>query len=262
FTEPRMAQKVYLEVFAKGSVADLPLTLRRNDGKLTDVLFNGSVYKNDKGTVIGVVIVARDVTEQKRIATELVEAKIAAEQATKIAEEAQTKAEKAALVAEDAVKTKQQFLSNMSHEIRTPMNAIVGFTKVVLKTELTEKQKEYLTAIKNSGDALIVLINDILDLAKVDAGKMTFEQIPFQLSASLSSMLHLFETKIMEKNLKLEKQYDARIPEVLIGDPVRLHQIILNLVSNAVKFTSEGKIIMDVKMVSENTEKVKVKFSV
>src|SRR5688572_18961091 len=262
FTEPEKAKEVYQEVFAKGSVADLPLTLRRNDEKLTDVLFNGSVYKNDEGKVIGVVIVARDVTEQKRIATELVEAKIAAERATEIAEEAKAKAEKAALVAEDAVKTKQQFLSNMSHEIRTPMNAIIGFTKVVLKTELTEKQREYLTAIKNSGDALIVLINDILDLAKVDAGKMTFEQIPFKLSASLSSMLHMFEPKIQEKNLVLEKQYDTRIPEVLIGDPVRLHQIILNLVSNAVKFTSEGKITVNVQMLEEDAEKATIKFSV
>ncbi len=262
FTEPQMAQKVYLEVFAKGSVADLPLTLRHHDGKLTDVLFNGSVYKNDEGKVLGVVIVARDVTEQKRIATELVEAKIAAERATEIAEEAKAKAEKATIVAEDAVKTKQQFLSNMSHEIRTPMNAIVGFTKVVLKTELTDKQREYLTAIKNSGDALIVLINDILDLAKVDAGKMTFEQIPFKLSASLSSMLHMFETKILEKNLKLEKQYDQRIPEVLVGDPVRLHQIILNLVSNAVKFTTEGKITVNVQMLEEDAEKTTIKFSV
>ena len=262
FTEPEKAKQVYLEVFAQGSVADLPLTLRRNDGKLTDVLFNGSVYKNDEGQVRGVVIVARDVTEQKRIATELVEAKIAAEQAKEIAEEATAKAEAAALVAQDAVKTKQQFLSNMSHEIRTPMNAIVGFTKVLLKTELTEKQKEYLSAIKNSGDALIVLINDILDLAKVDAGKMTFEKIPFRLSASLSSMLHLFETKIMEKNLKLVKQYDAQIPEVLVGDPVRLHQVILNLVSNAVKFTSEGKITVGARLLVQDAENAIVEFSV
>jgi PAS domain S-box-containing protein len=262
FTEPEKAKEVYLEVFAQGSVADLPLTLRRNDGKLTDVLFNGSVYKNDEGKVRGVVIVARDVTEQKRIATELVEAKIAAEHATGVAEEAKAIAEKAALVAEDAVKTKQQFLSNMSHEIRTPMNAIVGFTKVLLKTELTEKQKEYLSAIKNSGDALIVLINDILDLAKVDAGKMTFEKIPFKLSASLSSMLHLFETKIQEKNLELVKEYDANIPEVLVGDPVRLHQIILNLVSNAVKFTSEGKITVGVRLLVQDAENAVVEFSV
>jgi PAS domain S-box-containing protein len=180
FTDPQMAREVYQEVFAKGAVADSPLTLRHKDGKLTDVLFNGSVYKNDEGHVLGVVIVARDVTDQKRIATELTEAKLAAERATVLAEQAQAKAESATQIAEDAVKAKQQFLSNMSHEIRTPMNAIIGFTKVVLKTELTEKQQEYLTAIKLSGDTLIVLINDILDLAKVDAGKMTFEKPRFR----------------------------------------------------------------------------------
>ncbi|NVO86658.1 PAS domain S-box protein [Hymenobacter terrestris] len=255
FTDPQMAREVYQEVFAKGTVADSPLTLRHKDGKLTDVLFNGSVYKNDEGEVLGVVVVARDVTDQKRIATELTEAKIAAELATVLAEEAQAKAE-------DAVKAKQQFLSNMSHEIRTPMNAIIGFTKVVLKTELSDKQKEYLTAIKLSGDTLIVLINDILDLAKVDAGKMTFEQIPFKLAASVTAMVHLFETKIQEKNLALEMDYDTRIPEVLMGDPVRLHQIILNLVSNAVKFTSEGTITVGVRLLVQDKEKVILEFAV
>ncbi|MDZ4330691.1 MAG: PAS domain S-box protein, partial [Flavobacterium sp.] len=157
FTEQQKAREVYQEVFEKGSVADSPLTLRHKEGKLTDVLFNGSVYKDDKGDVLGVVIVARDVTEQKRIATELVEARVFAELATEIAQEAKINAESATIIAENAVKAKQQFLSNMSHEIRTPMNAIIGFTKVVLKTELTPKQKEYLNAIKMSGDALIVL---------------------------------------------------------------------------------------------------------
>ena len=182
--------------------------------------------------------------------------------ATKIAEEAQSKAESATKIAEDAVKSKQQFLSNMSHEIRTPMNAIIGFTKVLLKTDLDPKQKEYLTAIKMSGDALTVLINDILDLAKVDAGKMIFEQTPFKMAASISAMIHLFETKIQEKNLKLIKEYDSNIPEVLVGDPVRLHQIILNLVSNAVKFTSKGKITVSVRLVNEDEEKVIIEFSV
>ena len=260
FTEPQMASDVYKEVFEKGSVADSPLTIRHKNGKLTDVLFNGSVYKNAVGTIHGVVIVARDVTDQKRIASELTEAIVFAEMATEIAEEAKIKAENAKAVAEDAVKSKQQFLSNMSHEIRTPMNAIIGFTKVVLKTELTAKQKEYLTAIKMSSDALIVLINDILDLAKVDAGKMTFEQTPFKLAASISAMLHLFETKIKEKNLVLVKKYDTKIPEILIGDPVRLHQIILNLVSNAVKFTSEGKITISIRLLQENTENVVIEF--
>jgi len=304
FTEPQKAREVYQKVFANGSDSDSPLTLRHKEGKLTDVLFNGSVYKDNQGNVLGVVIVARDVTDQKRIATELNEAKNAAESATKVAESAKKKAEDAAKIAEDATKTaeeatktaedatktaedatkiaedatktaedatriaeeavksKQQFLSNMSHEIRTPTNAIIGFTKVLLKTDLSAKQKEYLTAIKMSGDALIVLINDILDLAKVDAGKMSFEQTPFKMALSLSAMLHLFETKILEKNLKLVREYDKTIPQVLVGDPVCLHQIILNLVSNAVKFTTNGKITVSVKLKSEDEEKVTIEFSV
>ena len=262
FTEPQKARAVYQEVFANGSVADSPLTLRHQNGTLTDVLFNGSIYKDDSGNVLGVVIVARDVTEQKRIATALQEAIVFAELATNIAEEAKLKADGARKIAEDAVKAKQQFLSTMSHEIRTPMNAIIGFTKVVLKTELSLKQKEYLNAIKTSGDALIVLINDILDLAKVDAGKMTFEQTPFKMASSIAAMLHLFELKIQEKNLKLIKQYDEKIPEVLLGDPVRLHQIILNLVSNAVKFTKKGTITVAVTLLEEDETKVLVEFVV
>ncbi|HEY6142692.1 MAG TPA: PAS domain S-box protein, partial [Flavobacterium sp.] len=262
FTDEQMAREVYEEVFEKGSVADAPLTLRHKNGKLTDVLFNGSVYKDDSENVMGVVIVARDVTDQKRIEKELIEARIFAELATELAEEEKSNAQAATLIAENAVKAKQQFLSNMSHEIRTPMNAIIGFTKVVLKTDLTEKQKEYLSAIKMSGDALIVLINDILDLAKVDAGKMTFEQVPFKLSVSISAMLHIFETKIQEKNLELVTEYDARIPKVLLGDPVRLHQIILNLVSNAIKFTSKGKITVSVLLLNEDKENVTVEFAI
>ena len=267
FTDPSLARACYQQVFAKGYVEDYPLIVI--DGELTDVLFNGSVYKDDRGNVLGAVLVARVITEQKRIATELREAKIFAEQATAVAEEAQNKAERATLIAEeatriaeDAVKSKQQFLSNMSHEIRTPMNAIIGFTKVILKTDLSTKQKEYLSAIKISGDALIVLINDILDLAKVDAGKMTFEATPFKMAMSISAMLHLFDTKIQEKNLVLVKDYDPKIPEVLLGDPVRLHQIILNLLSNAVKFTTRGKITVSVHLESEDEDKVTIKFSV
>ncbi|WP_091204828.1 PAS domain S-box protein [Flavobacterium xueshanense] len=262
FTQQQQAREVYQEVFEKGSVADSPLTIRHKDGKLTDVLFNGSVYKDYRGNVIGVVIVARDVTEQKRIATELIEARVFAELATEIAEEAKKSAESATIIAENAVKAKQQFLSNMSHEIRTPMNAIIGFTKVVLKTELSSKQKEYLDAIKMSGDALIVLINDILDLAKVDSGKMTFEKTPFKMKTSVFSMLHLFETKIQEKNLKLVKEYDNKIPAVLLGDSVRLHQIILNLVSNAIKFTSKGNITVSVNLIHEDDDKAIIEFAI
>ena len=132
-----------------------------------------------------IVLTIADITEVKKLAIE-VQLK-----EKKVLEEAKINAELKAKVAEAALQAKQQFLSNMSHEIRTPMNAIVGFTNVVLKTKLNESQQEYLNAIKLSGDALIVLINDILDLAKVDAGKMTFERGPFDLSASILSLIHI-----------------------------------------------------------------------
>ncbi len=260
FTDSLKAKKVYREIFAKGYVLDYPLIIK--DHHLTDVLFNGSVYRDEEGKVIGAVIAARDVTLQKQFEKELVAAKIQAELATITAEAAKAKAETATSIAENAVKTKQQFLSNMSHEIRTPMNAIIGFTKVLLKTELTDKQREYLSAIKLSGDSLIVLINDILDLAKVESGKMTFEEIPFKLSDSIRSMLYLFDLKIQEKNLNLLIDFDERIPEVLIGDPVRLNQIILNLASNSIKFTSKGSITVSSKLMKENDQSVSIAFTI
>ena len=260
FTNAKKAQLAFETVFAKEFITDFGLII--TDGQYTDVLFNGSVYKDENEKVLGAVLVARDITEQNRIEKELTEAKVFAELATTIAQEAKFIAEKATKNAEEAVRSKQQFLSNMSHEIRTPMNAIIGFTKVALRTELSPKQKEYLLAIKTSGDALIVLINDILDLAKVDAGKMIFEKTPFKLNLSIKAMLHLFETKIQEKNLKLITNYDPFIPEVLIGDPVRLHQIILNLVSNSVKFTNVGKITLSVKMLHQKEHSVTLQFAI
>lgn len=262
FTDPDEARKMYNAVLVPHTVADWPLVLVNRSGQHTDVLLNGLVCHNDSNKVIGVVLVARDITAQKLIERELTEAKEFAELASAAAEEAKTKAQSAQQVAENAVKAKQQFLSNMSHEIRTPMNAIIGFTKVALKTNLSVKQKEYLNAIKISGDAMIVLINDILDLAKVEAGKMTFEAIPFKMAVSLHAMLHLFETKIQEKNLQLIKAYDEHIPEILIGDPVRLHQIIMNLLSNAVKFTNSGHITISVRLLGENSETATIGFSV
>jgi two-component system, chemotaxis family, CheB/CheR fusion protein len=164
--------------------------------------------------------------------------------------------------AENAVKFKQQFLSNMSHEIRTPLNSIIGFTNVLLKTKLDVEQIEFLQAIKTSGASLNQLINDILDLSKVDAGRMTFEKQPFEIRKSIRSTLYSFDLKVKEKNLTLIKEYDENIPTMLLGDAVRLNQIILNLLSNAVKFTHKGKIILSVKLLSENDENVTIEFAV
>jgi two-component system, chemotaxis family, CheB/CheR fusion protein len=229
-----------------GEVFETELQLLDKNGDYKWHLSRASAVKDENGKIIKWIGAATEIQEQVEYRIELEKAKNNAEIKTQIAE--------------DAVKAKQQFLSNMSHEIRTPMNVIVGFTNVVLKTPLTDNQKEYLNAIKISGDALVILINDILDIAKVDSGKMTFEQTPFNLSVSVATMIQLFETKIMEKNLELYKEYDNKIPAILIGDPMRLRQIILNLISNAVKFTSEGKITISVRMVQENAEKVSIEF--
>lgn len=225
--------------------------LVRPDGTVRILNCKGKVIADENGQTIRMSGTAQDITEQR----------LAEEQAMRLIQE-KNNAERAALVAEDTAKSKQQFLANMSHEIRTPMNAIIGFTKVILKTDLTDKQREYLNAIKASGDSLIVLINDILDLAKVDAGKMTFEKTPFNLPASISSMLLLFDSKIRENNIDLVVRYDDSIPDVLIGDPVRLRQIILNLLGNAVKFTAEGTITVAVRLLKQDTENVTIEFSV
>ena len=219
-------------------------------GKRENVYFNFvyQPYYEVDNKITGVVIIANEVTSQIHTKAELIVAKNNADEKTKIAE--------------SAVKAKQQFLANMSHEIRTPMNAILGFTNVLLKTKLDNAQKEYINAIKTSGDALVILINDILDLAKIDAGKMSFEKVRFDLAVTLDTMVQLFELKINEKNLEFVKEYDSEIPRFLFGDPLRLRQIILNLIGNAVKFTSQGKIVFGVKKLKESAQKVTLEFTI
>ncbi|MDP2385010.1 MAG: chemotaxis protein CheB [Bacteroidota bacterium] len=245
-------------------------------GQKTMLLNAHRIMQQNKGEEL-IVLSISDITEVKKLAIELqvkerkvLEVKLETEKRmmAKVEESnielvmARKNAEIKTQIAENAVLAKQQFLSNMSHEIRTPMNAIIGFTNVMLKADLPEKQREFLCAIKTSGEALTVLINDILDLAKVDSGKMTFEKRAFKMETSIAAMLHLFDVKIQEKNLEFEKKYDKRIPETLIGDQVRLHQIILNLVSNAEKFTSKGKITVSIDLLQEDEEKASIEFSV
>ncbi len=261
FTEPEKAREGYKQVFEKGSVSDYPLTIRHKNGSLIDVLYNASVYKDDKGTVLGVFAAARDVTDKNRIAAELTEAKEFAELATGIAEEAKRKAESATIIAEDAVKAKQQFLSSMSHEIRTPLNGIIGFTKILLRDVLTDTQRKQLEAVKTSSDILLVLINDILDLAKIEAGQMNIEKIGLKLSDLINTVLGTFELRFEEKELRIRKRYDDKIPQILLGDPVRISQILLNLLSNSFKFTpNRGQISINVNLLNQDEENASVEF--
>ncbi len=228
---------------------EFPVNMVRN-GKLENLYFNfvyQPYYEADE-TIVGVTVIATDVSAQVKVKNDLI---IAIDDAI-----AKTN------IAEDAVEAKQQFLSNMSHEIRTPMNAIVGFTNVILKTELNDSQAQYLNAIKVSGDALVVLINDILDLAKVDSGKMTFEHIAFDLKESINGIVQLFEIKLNEKNLNFNLYIDDAIPNKICGDPMRLRQIILNLISNAVKFTDKGKIALELNLLALTNEFATIEFKI
>jgi PAS domain S-box-containing protein len=243
-----LKQKKWKDSIDTGKPFELEYRLLGHDGTYRWHVSRAIAQKDHRGEIIMWVGSNTDIDNQKaenqKLETKVKESTYSLEQA-KI-----------------ATKAKQQFLSNMSHEIRTPMNAILGFTKVLLKTDLSGKQKEYLLAIKTGGDAMIVLINDILDLAKVNEGKMAFVQTLFKMEASIGTMLHLFENNIQEKNLELVKEYDNKIPEVLLGDPARLHQILINLLSNAVKFTSKGKIKICVYLVNEDEENATIEFSV
>jgi PAS domain S-box-containing protein len=151
-----------------------------------------------------------------------------------------------------SIEAKQQFLAKVTHEIRTPMNAIVGFGKLLSKTILDSKQKKYLQAINTSGDNLLLIVNDLLDVSKIEAGKMTLEEIPFSLKDVLSSVTTILHYKAAEKNIALSVKIDDKIPLHLLGDPTRLSQVLINLAGNAVKFTEKG--IVEIVIKEEKSE--------
>ncbi len=153
---------------------------------------------------------------------------------------------KAKLLAEDSLKIKDEFIANMSHEIRTPMNAVIGFTDLLMETDLNDIQFNYLDTVKNSSELLLSLINDILDLSKLDAGRVVLENVPFNLKNTLSKVFHLMEWNAKEKGLDFKLSIDEKTPLNYIGDPTRLEQIFLNLLINGIKFTEMGGVCMEV----------------
>ena len=194
---------------------------------------------NSKNEIVGVLSISRDVTDIVRMNDELKSAKE---------------------IAESATRAKSDFLANMSHEIRTPMNAVIGLGGLLERTKLDIKQHDYVEKINNSAKNLLGIINDILDFSKIEAGKLDIEKIPFKVDDVLGNLSSVISMKAFEKGIEFAILKEANIAEQLIGDPLRLNQILLNLSNNAIKFTDEGEVVLNIEMVSSKAKEVKLKF--
>ena len=236
FTEPDKARQGYQRVFSEGFVRDYPLAIRHVSGRIADVLYNASVFRDDKGGVLGVFAAARDVTERKRFEESL----------------------------EKANRMKSEFLANMSHELRTPLNGIIGFSEFLVDQKpgkLNAKQAEYLTDILNSSRHLLQLINDVLDLAKVEAGRMELNPEPFNLAKSIEEVCAVAKAIAQKKHIALRLQVAENLSDVSL-DQQKFKQVIYNLLSNAVKFTDEGgQVSVSVSFADANHFRVSVRDS-
>ena len=225
FTDPERAEEGIKRVLREKSVTDYELTVRARDGKQTVVSYNATTFYDRNRTLQGVVASARDVTERKRVEMELKQAKA---------------------VAESASRTKSDFLASMSHEIRTPMNAIMGIADLLAKTTLTPEQDKYVQIFRRAGDNLLNLINDILDLSKVEASQLELECTGFSLNDHLEIVTDMVAARAQEKGLSLVCEIAPGVPTGLVGDPTRLRQVLLNLLGNAIKFTKSGEVSLRV----------------
>ena len=240
FMDRKEIEEKYYFILRKGDqlIAEtfIPMLNGRKDVFLWGI---ASPLYDSGGSVVGAIESIRDISRYKQTEEDLKKTNLQLEIATKHAEQM-------ARQAEQANAAKSEFLANMSHEIRTPMNAVIGMTNLLQYENLNSRQKEYAETIRNSGEALLAIINNILNLSKIEGGMMELEHQPFALQSVIVESLHLIRPIASEKDLCTAYDIDKNTPEVILGDPTRLHQILVNLLSNAVKFTEKGGVTISV----------------
>ena len=239
FADRRQSDEMFATVKKAGRIQDFEIDVRTKSGRIVPYLMSGVVVELDGEQCL--VTMSRDITQRKQMEHDLIVAR------------------------EDALaasKAKSEFLSSMSHEIRTPMNAVLGMADLLLDTKLTTEQRRYIDVMVANGNSLLELINSILDLARIESGRMQIEKTEFDLTDLIDKTVSTFGVQAHSKGLELIARMAPGVPAQVIGDPLRLRQVLINFLGNAIKFTEKGEVVLEVERIDDSNDPVELRFSV